>query len=195
MSFFPVGFDPRSPLVGCLNLAEVNTTSGDFRFMIGQDGIYTDISGRPWYGSQLITMGSSDVAINGTAPSGEVTLSFFQDQYAPSLISEVRSIGLDYVKDRPITFYIMPFSSHEELFDPVIAPIQVMQRIMTGISFSVESVQDRSITLSFESPFEHRKSARRLAYNTEDHARLIGEANPSLEFMPQENDEEEKIFG
>lgn len=195
MTFFPDGFDPRADLAGKFELANINTPEGDFGFLIGVDGIFTDITGKKWYGSRLIGAGDLEMSIGGTAPAGEVTLSFFQDPEAESLVAEIKSLGVDYVKGRPITFYVQPFTTQEELYSPKVAPIQVARRTMRAISFAANQALDRSITVNFEGPFENRKAAFRGIYNTDDHARLIGAPNPSLEFIPRENQQEEKLFG
>ena len=54
MSFWPKGFDPRAEVAGYIELATVAAPSGLARFMIGQDGVFTDIDGNRWFGSQLI---------------------------------------------------------------------------------------------------------------------------------------------
>ncbi len=51
------------------------------------------------------------------------------------------------------------------------------------------------MTLTFEAWTENRRAARRIILNTEGHANLIGEANPSLEMIPTVDFEEEKLFG
>lgn len=194
MSFFPSEFDPRSSTAFVLNLANVSTPDGDFGFIVGVDGVFTDVNGKEWFGSQLIQPGDDEFAINGVAPSGQMTLSFFQDPAAPDLVKEVKSLGSDYINGHPITFYIQPLRSQAEFYAPTMAPLPVMVRTMRRINFSLGGAQDRAISLSYESAFEDRRGARRLVYNTEDHARLIGYQNPSLEFIPTSDWQEEKLF-
>lgn len=195
MSFFPSDFDPRADVVGYFELVNINTTDGDFGFLLGVDGVFTDLNGKNWYGSQLITGSDTEMAINGVAPSGELTLSFFQDPIGVDLISEVKRLGLTYIEGRALTFFVQVFTAHEQMTSPTIAPIQVARRTMRGLGFSANEALDRSITVSFEGPFEQRRSARRMVYNVEDHERLIGSSNPSLTYIPQTNQQDEKIYG
>lgn len=195
MTFFPAGYDCRDLMLGGLDLCEVDTADGVQRFMIGTDGIFKDVNRRNWVGSQLISASSLGAALNGEAPSGSITLSFFQDPKAKKLITEIRDLGLDYVAGRAIRFFYQPLRTQEEFYKPEIAPLQWTQRTMRTLTFSVNGAQDRSITLSFEAWSEDRRAARRIILNTEGHATIIGEANPSLEFMPTSDFEEEKLFG
>lgn len=161
MSFFPPDFDPTADVVGLLDLCEIDTPDGPARFIIGSDGVFTDTNGNQWWGSQLIGAQSLASALNGDAPAGSVTLAFFQDPDAPSLISEVRALGLDYIKDRPITFYVQPLMDMGEMYAPATPPIQWMQRTMKTLTFSFNGAQDRSITVGFEAWAEDRRAARR----------------------------------
>lgn len=195
MSLFPDSFNPRDDVLALLDLCELDTPDGPARFMIGADGRFQDVNGNVWWGSQLISVEGLQSAIGGIAPSGSATLSFFQDPDAASLIAELRAQGRDYVNGRPITFYIQPIRSQAEFYAPTIAPIQWMQRTMRVLTFSASGAESRSITVSFESWAEDRRAARRVALNTEGHARLTGAPNPSLEFMPTVDFEEEKLFG
>jgi hypothetical protein len=54
VTFWPVGIDPREEVFGFLRLASIDAPSGLARFMLGQDGVFTDSSGNAWVGSQLI---------------------------------------------------------------------------------------------------------------------------------------------
>ena len=195
MSFFPTSYDPRDDVIAVLDLAEIDTPDGPARFIIGTDGVFTDTDGNQWVGSQLVQVSSMQSALDGTAPAGSITLSFFQDPNADSLISQIKELGADYITGRPITFYIQPIRSQAEFRAPTIAPIQWMQRTMRTLTFTAGGGQDRSITISFEAWAENRRAARRIVLNTEGHAQLIGEANSSLEFIPTVDFEEEKLFG
>jgi len=195
MSFFPEEFNPRDDVLGALDLCEIDTPDGPARFMIGADGLFTDTSGNEWYGSQLASVSSLGSAIGGAAPEGSLTLSYFQDPDAADLISQVKDLGLDYIAGRSITFYVQPINSQTEFYAPTVAPHQWMQRTMRTLVFTANGAQDRSISVTFEAWSEDRRSARRIVLNTEGHAKLIGEANPSLEFMPTSDFEEEKLFG
>jgi hypothetical protein len=195
MSFFPSTYDQTENVIAALDLCAIETADGTARFIIGTDGVFTDSNSNVWYGSQLIAVNNLELAMDGNAPAGSVTLSYFQDPNATDLVDQVKSLGLDYVAGRNITFYVQPIRSQAEFYAPTIAPIQWMQRIMRTMTFSANGAQNRSISVSFESWSEDRKSARRIILNTEGHARLIGSANPSLEYMPTSDFEEEKLFG
>lgn len=195
MSLFPPDFDLRADTVGILDLVEVDTPQGPGRFLIGVDGIFRDVNGNEWVGSQLVSVGSLKSAIDGIAPEGTATLSFFQDPNAKNLIAQIRAQGTDYIKGRKITFYVQPLASMAEFYAPKTPPIQWMQRVMKNVAFSAQGALDRSISLTFEAWSEYRRSARRIAMNTEGHAQLTGSPNPSLEFAPTVDFQEEKLFG
>lgn len=195
MTFFPPQFDPRQSVLAALDLVEIDTPDGPARFMIGVDGKFVDVNGNAWWGTQLASVTSLQSAIDGEAPEGSVTLEYFQDPSAPNLIAQIRALGLGYLNGRPITFYVQPIRSQAEFMAPTVPPIQWLRRTMRTITYSVRGAQDRSITLSFEAWSENRRAARRIQLNTEGHARLIGQPNPSLEWIPTTNFETEKLFG
>lgn len=187
MSFFPDDFDPRAPVVAMLDLCLIDTSEGPARFIIGTDGVFVDVNDDQWVGSQLVSVGGLQAAIDGIAPSGSVTLSFFQDPNAPSLIQELRDQGQGYVAGRDITFLVQPIRSQSEFSAPTTAPIPWMTRTMRTLSFAANGAQDRQISVGFEAWSEDRRAARRVVLNTEGHARLIGAANPSLKFIPTDD--------
>ncbi|MGB1215863.1 MAG: hypothetical protein ACPG4X_21015 [Pikeienuella sp.] len=195
MSFFPDDYDPRDLVLGGLDLCEIDTPAGAQRFMIGTDGLFIDVNGNGWFGSELIGVTNLASAIGGNAPSGSVTLTFIQDPDEVDLISEVRALGMDYINGRSIKFFFQPIKSQAEFYAPTIAPIQFMERKMRTLTFAASGAQDRSITLGFEAWSEDRKSARRTILNTEGHSRMLDEYNPSLEFMPTHGVVLQKLFG
>lgn len=195
MTFFPDDYDPRDPVAAVLDLCEVDTPDGPARFILGTDGVFTDVNGNTWVGSQLLGVGGLESAIGGQAPEGEITLSYFQDPDASSLISELRALGVDYIAGRPIRFLIQPIRTMAEFTAPTVAPHQWLERTMRVLTFAASGALDRSITVSFEAWSEDRQGALRIVLNTEGHAQLTGAANPSLEFMPTDNFQEEKLFG
>ncbi|APE43418.1 hypothetical protein BOO69_08305 [Sulfitobacter alexandrii] len=195
MTFFPAGFDPRDDRVALLDLVEVDTPDGPGRFLIGVDGVFRDVDGNQWIGSQLVAVNGLKSAIDGIAPEGTATLSYFQDPEAANLIAQLRALGSDYIAGRKITFYVQPLQSMSEFYAPTLPPVQWMQRVMKNTAFAAQGALDRSISLTFEAWSEYRRSARRIAMNTEGHARLTGAPNPSLEFAPTVDFQEEKLFG
>lgn len=189
------GFDPRDDVVGVFDLVNINTPDGDFGFLMGTDGIFTDVNGKKWVGSTILSVSRLQSAIDGVAPAGSVGMSFFQDPDQVDVIAEIKALGVDYLNGRSITFYWQPFRSQEEFYAPDLPPQQWLQRTMRTLTFKANGALDRSISVGFESWSEDRKAARRIALNTEGHALLTGSPNPSLEFMPTSDFEEEKLFG
>lgn len=181
-------------IIGKLELVNINTPDGDFGFIVGTDGRFRDINGKLWIGSQLIRAGKLDYSIQGTNPEGELSLAFFQDPDAPDLVSEIKALGADYVANRLISFYVQPITDVADMYAPKVAPVLIMTRTMRTVRFSADGAQNRQIAVTFESAWEFRRAARRLIYNTTDHARLIGENNPSLEFIPTVDFQEQKLF-
>lgn len=195
MTFFPSDFDPRAPVRGVLSLCEIDTAGGTFRFIIGTDGIFVDAAGNEWLGSSLGNVSSLESAIGGAAPSGSITLAFFQDPDAPDMIQQIKALGVDYVAGREIRFYIAPLATPADMTNQTRTPVKWMTRFSRQISYKFSGAQDRRITLSFEAWSERRAAARRRVLNTEGHAEIIGRVNPSLVYMPTVDFEDEKLFG
>jgi hypothetical protein len=199
MTFFPSGFDARADSVVKLDLVSIDTPDGEARFIIGQDGKFTDASENVWWGSSLISAGDLEMSIGGTAPSGAITLAYNIDDTvgAPSLIADLRALGRSYVSGRSVTFWLQLLQTVEQFHAPVLAPIPLAVRVATSLSFQIEGPQRRAISLGIEGPFANRNTARGYVYNTADHARLIGSDNPSLEFMPTDlyQRPDERVFG
>lgn len=195
MSFFPADFDPRDEVIAVLDLVEIDTTEGAYRFLIGTDGVFRDSAGNEWWGSALASVSGLESAINGVAPEGQIVMSFFQDPSMPDLIAEMKDQGVDYIAGQEIRFFLQPIRSQAEFRAPTTPPVQWMTRIMRQLTYTFSGAQNRQIGVSFETWAEHRKSARRIVLNTEGHEALTGSANPSLEFIPTVNFEEEKLFG
>jgi len=194
MSFFPVGFNPRADVVGALDLVNINTPDGDFGFLLGQDGKFTDVNDTVWWGTVLLTVPTVPFPINGVAPAGELAMTFFQDPDLPDLVGEIMDLGSDYIRGRAITFYVQVLTAMEQIYAPVVAPIRMAAFEMRSISATMMGPMQRRLTLSYEGVFAGRNEARGLYYSTVDHARLIGSANPSLNRIPTEYRPEEKLF-
>lgn len=195
MSFFPAGFDPRDESVGLLDLVAIDTADGTFRFWLGQDGLFDDVDGNRWYGSQLIEAGDLEWSIGGTAPEGRVGISYFQAEGAPELIAEVRALGVDYVRGRAIRFYVQPLRSHAEFYAPHFAPILWKTGEISALFLDMRGLVERSLMLAFETPLTGRNRARNYFYTTDDHAKLTGSPNPSLSIMPRDNARRQRLFG
>lgn len=194
MSFFPAGFDARADAVAMLELVSIDTPDGVARYILGRDGKFTDVDGHVWWGSTLVSSPEAEMPINGTAPSGALTLAYFQDPSQPDLIEQIRALGADYITGRPITFWLQVFGDVREFWAPVAAPIRLMTRQMTSLGFAGAGPLERSITLTFESAFAGRNTGRGWVYNTTDHARLVGASNPSLQYMPHDTYQEQPLF-
>lgn len=187
MSYFPEGYDFRAPVQRLMHLVNVNTPDGDFGFIIGADGRFTDVNGKDWWGSQLVQADGLGFGLNGTAKGSSVSLSFFEDPGEPStLIDDIKTLGAAYVKGRPLTRYVQVFDSVDQMYAPVHAPLQVSRMIMDHVTIEAPNDITRIIRLNLEGEFRVRNGARRLVYNTTDHARQLGAANPSYEFIPTE---------
>lgn len=188
------GWNPRDDGIGFLRLVELDTPEGALRFGIGFEGRFIDANGDEWAGSTVLAVSSMPSALNGVAPEGELSLSFFQDPDAPDFVAYVRQYGAAYVNGREIRFYLQPLRTPDELFAPVVAPLLTYTRIMRTITVKASGAQDRSITLTFEAWSEKRRQARRIRFDRAGHELLLGEANPSLEYRPTDNREDEKLF-
>lgn len=194
MAFFP-GLDLTEETVLMLDLVSIETADGTFRFMLG-DGKFTDAEGNVWWGSSLIEAGDVEMSIGGVAPSASLTLSFFQDPQAGELVAEIKALGLGYVEDRAVTFWVQPLRSPNEFWAGPTLPMQrLATRKATGVLTSLDGPLQRSLGLEIEGPFSNRNTRKGRQYTTADHAALVGAANPSLEFAPKDQNQPEKLFG
>lgn len=195
----PEEYDLRADIVGVLDLVELDTTEGIFRFLLGDDGSFTDINGNVWIGSKLISCSELEFSINGSAPGIELGLTFIQDPDQPDVIAEMRELGSAVVKGRPARFYMQYIEATREFFRPAYAPQLLTKRTMMNLAFSFEGPQVRRISLQVEGPFDLRAKPVGGRYNTADHSRRLGLApgviNPSLEFMPIHGIDEQALFG
>jgi len=194
MSFWPVGFDPRDPAAALLHLIQIDSDDGTYGFIPGTDGFFRDIADQEYWGSELITDPDMQIAMGGAAPEGELTMAFFQDPGMPDLIGQLRELGLDYVRGHAIRFYIQPLADIAHMYAPVWPPVMWATRTITRLTMALTGPLDRRITLGFESAFAGLNSALGLHYTTEDHARLTGSANPSLQYMPRDDFTERQMI-
>ncbi|OWU77597.1 hypothetical protein [Marinibacterium profundimaris] len=194
MSFFPEGFDPRGDAIGLIDLVELDTPDGVMRFMLGADGRFTDVNGNTWYGSQLLSASGLESAIDGVAPAGTLSAAFIQDPDAPSVVSELRALGPEYLAGRAARFYVQPLARIEEIYAPVHPPQLWLTRTMRTLTLAAQGPVSREVSIGLEAWSEGRRTAARIALNTAGHAALIGEENPSLEWIPTTDFEEEKLW-
>ncbi len=189
------GYDPRSDFQAQFNMVDINTPDGDFGYLVGTEGRFTDINGKVWHGSTVLSMSSLQSAIGDAAPAGSISLAYFQDPSQPDLQSQIIAMGPDYLRGRKIEFYWQPFTTMAEMYAPTIAPILEYTRVMGDLVFNRDGPQGRSITLPFEAWTEGRNYKRRIPFSREGHERLRGVTDPSLTYRPTDSLEEEKLFG
>jgi hypothetical protein len=192
---FPAEYDFSAENVGLIELVELDTTEGIARFILNEDGFFTDINGHTWAGSKLISVSEVEYSINGSAPNVELSFSFIQDPDAVDLVTAVRTSGLASIKGRQATFYIQYMSALKEFYRPIFAPQKLTSREMLSLGYTFDGPQIRSLSLTVEGPFRLRSKPIGLRYNTADHSRRVGHANPSLEFMPTNSSDEQQLFG
>ncbi len=196
MTFWPEGFDARGEIVGYLRLASIDAPSGLARFMIGQDGRFIDIDGNAWIGSQLIQVSEIELPREAVAPAAMIGLSYFQDPDAPDLIDQINESGDSAIAGSIVRIYLQPLTDMADFYKPQLPPILRATRVVaSGLKVKFQGDTVRSIAVQLEGPFRARVSSRGMFYNVEDHARLIGAANPSLQFMPQDGRQDEKLYG
>lgn len=196
MSVFAEDFDLRSEIIGFLGLVEIDTPDGPFRFMCGGvDGVFRDTEGREWIGSTLLQGNELEWSRGGEAPEGTISLSYFQDPDADDLIANVRALGAEYLHGRKLRYYVQPLRSIADFYAPGLPMLLIATRSAGTITFDLQGDVARRISLSVEGPLAGRRTARSRFYTVEDHSRLVGADNPSLEFMPLESRVEEALFG
>ena len=117
------------------------------------------------------------------------------DQLAEDLTAAVKEYGVASVKGRAANFYIQYIGAFKEFYAPVFAPQLLTSRVMSNLDYSFDGPQKRSLTVTVEGPFNLRARPVGGRYNTADHSRRCGYANPSLEFMPTNNSDSQSLFG
>lgn len=184
-------------IAGIIELLELETSEGTLRFVVGDDGQFTDMSGNIWTGSKLISLSEIDQSINGTAPTLEASFAFIQDPDEPDLIEQIKRLGgAATIKGRTAKVYEQLLTRHEEFFAPASSPELITQRRMENLTFTIDGPQQRTLSVTMEGPFALRSKPSFGVYNTADHATLIGVSeNPSLEFMPKDAIDEQAFFG
>ena len=195
MSFWPSEIDPRAQVLGYLRLASIDAPSGLARFLLGQDGVFRDMDGNAWVGSQLVQASELELPRDATAPEGQITLSYFQDPDATALIDELRESGDAAIRGSEIRFYLQPLTKIEDFYAPTLPMILRAVRVATTLRFSADGDTVRRISVSMEGPFAARQRRRGWVYSVADHSALVGADNPSLQYMPQISQQLEKLYG
>jgi hypothetical protein len=191
----PDEYDLSADVVALLDLVELDTTAGPVRLILNEDARFIDTLGREWLGSKLISVSEVEFSVNGTAPAVQLNFSFIQDPDSEDLIAAVKEYGVAAIKGRQANFYIQYIGSFKEFYKPVFAPQLLTRRVMTNLDYSFEGPQTRMLSLSVEGPFNLRAKPVGGRYNTADHSRRCGYDNPSLEFMPNNNTDQQSLFG
>lgn len=184
----------RAEVVAMFTLVEIDTADGTYRFLLGQDGIFTDVNGQQWFGSSILSGSDDQMVIGAIAPTGSLTVSWHAGPDS-DVIEKMRELGLEYVYGRQIRFYDQYFASFEEMYAPVTPPELFMTRVSVGLDFMADGPARRQISLQYEGTARMRNHQRRMVYNTVDHSRLVGAQNPSLQFLPKEYRNQEPLIG
>ena len=177
-----------------LLLAELDTTAGIIRFILSDEGRFTDISGNAWYGSKIISMSDLEFTSNGDAPATNISLAYIVDPDGVDLINEVRQYGVAAIRNRECRFYLQYIASMDERLAPVSAPLRIATRRMMNLTYSFEGQQNRLISVNMEGPFNLRAKPPFGRITDAEYRRRSG-GDPSLEFMPFEGSDEESLFG
>jgi len=188
------GYDLTHDVIGELLLVDIDTSEGAFGFLLGTDGKFTDVNGKVWWGSTVLKASRQQHALNGVAPGGSITVSYFQDPSQSSLAGQLKALGPDYVAGREIRFYSQPLLSIAELYTPTLPPQLEMTRISRRLIFRETGARNREIELFFESWAEVRRMAKRRPLDQRGHEALLGEDNPSLSFKPPADLPDEEIW-
>ncbi len=184
---FPVEFEFDGEFVGLLLLAELQTQEHTLRFILNDEGKFTDINSNVWLGSKLISMGDVEFSTGGDAPSSQIVLSLGSDPDAIDVVSEVQQYGVDAVRHRPCNIYVQYLGEIEERYSAIHEPILITSREMYNIRYNFDGPQTRQISITMEGPFNLRSQPINGRYTDEDHRRRSGTGDPSLEFMPVNN--------
>lgn len=191
-------FNPRSDVIGILDLVEIDAPSGLARFAIGRDGVFRDTLGRAWYGSQVLGCEGYDWTRGQSAEEGVLSISYFQDPDAPDLVDQLRATGDLDIAGRAVRFYIQRLTSVADFYAPRLPPVLAATRVARAVGIHAQGDTIRRITLSFEGALAGRRRKRGYFYIAADHNRLLGNPdpeNPSLEFVPIDGRPEEPLFG
>lgn len=181
--------------VGAVMLVELDTTEGFLRFMVGENGVFTDANGVKWLGSTLVQIGEVEAAINGIAPSWEMSLSYVHDpERGNDPIAAIREYGVAAIDGRKARLYFQYFGRHEEMYAPIWEPIRLTTRIMRKLSYSLQGEAMRTVSVLCEGPFPLKSRPVNGRYTDADQRRRHG-GDPSLEFMPVHGFDDEPLFG
>ena len=152
-------FDLRDDVIGILDLVNLDTPDGEFGFLLGVDGVFTDVNGKVWVGSTALGSDRLQSAINGVAPEGRIAFSFFQDPQQLDLVEQVKALGIEYLSGRAISFWYQPISSVAELSAPVLPPRKWLTRTIRTLSVRANGARDRTLSPSARGGVERQVSA------------------------------------
>jgi hypothetical protein len=195
----PASFALDAEIVGALILVELDCTDGvdsyPLRFVLNDEASFTDTSGNLWWGAKLISIDQLDFSIGGDAPAINIRLSYTVDPYKTDLITLVRQYGSAAVRYREAKFYLQYIGQHEEIFAAVNAPVLLTTRRMMNLNYFIDGPKSRAVAVGIEGPFDLRSKPVNGRYTDADHKRCTGTSDPSLEFMPTNNSDEQSLFG
>jgi hypothetical protein len=190
----PDTWDLSAEVVGLLLLAELDCDGVTVRFILNDEGFFTDTNGNQWMGSKLLSMSELAFPVNGEAPLTTLTFSYTFDADVTDVVSTARSEGAAAIKGRPARFYLQYIGQTGEMFAPVHAPLQISKRTMRSLEYMLDGPQSRALSVKIESPFEGRSKPVNGKYTDADQRRRFP-GNPSLEFMPTNNSDDQQLFG
>lgn len=190
----PTDWDLSSEVVGLLLLAELDCVDATIRFILNDEGQFTDSNGNVWLGSKLLSMSELDFPTNGEAPLTTLKFSYTYDADVADVVSAAREDGLAAIKGRPCRFYLQYIAQTGEFFAPVHAPLLISTRTMRSLEYELNGPQMRSLSVKIETPFDGRSKPVNGRYTDADQRRRYP-GNPSLEFMPTNSSDDEQLFG
>jgi hypothetical protein len=190
----PSDWDLSAEIVGLAILVELDCVGVTARFILGDEGTFTDSNGNVWMGSKLFSMSEIDFPTNGEAPVTSLRFTYTFDPDLTDVVSIARAEGLAAIRNRPCRIYLQYFAATGELFAPVHAPLLVATRTMRALEYELTGPQTRSLTVKMETAFDGRSKPVNGRYTDADQRRRHP-GNPSLEFMPTNSTDDEQLFG
>jgi len=182
-------------VVGSLRLIEIDSTVGFLRLVEGNDGAFTDVNGVVWHGLKLISTGDVATSVGGSAPAIELSLSYENNLALDEIVGAVRSLGVAAIRGRTCKLYFQYIGKYEDRFAPVDEPQLFTTREMLNLTYDFQGAQQRRLTLLTDGPFALRSRPVNGLYTDADQRRRTGTDDPSLEFMPNNSNDEQALFG
>ena len=191
----PATWDLEAEIVGYVTLVHLDTTEGVLRFLLGEDGTFTDASGNEWLGSKLLSIGAVELSIGDRVPTTEFSFTYTVDTDGEDLVSIARGFGLAAIRDRYATFYLQPLAQYEEFFAPTFSLVQIARRRMMQLRYDISGPKDRRVSVILDGPMNLASKPTNGRYTTPDATRRKGSEDLSHEFMPTNPFDEQSLFG